>query len=109
MKYTTEILNKLIKDYNDGKTAAELARELTEKTGELVPERSVIAKLSSIGVYKRKEYVNKRGEAPTTKEEYIKRIANLLDINTDLLESMEKTTKTALMLIERQIRSIRGD
>lgn len=97
MKYTPEIVAKLVEDYNSGKSAAELADELE------VPERSVIAKLSSLGVYKKKVYVNKRGEAPIKKEEYIERIAKLLEINIDLLESMEKVTKTALVLMERQI------
>lgn len=99
MKYTSEQVDKMIADYQNGITAKEIAQALD------VPERSVIAKLSSLGVYKRKEYLNKRGEPPVKKEEYINRIASLLDINIDLLESMEKVTKSALILIEKQVRS----
>lgn len=101
MKYTPEITAKLVEDYQLGKTVSELANDLD------VPERSIIAKLSAMGVYKRKTYVNKRGEPPVKKEEYIEKIAKLLDINIDLLESMEKVTKTALMLIEKQTRELK--
>jgi Zn-dependent peptidase ImmA (M78 family) len=100
MKYTNEQVVKLIEDYQSGKAVKEIAAELN------VPERSVIAKLSSLGVYKRKEYLNKRGEVPIKKEEYIERIATLLDINVELLESLEKVTKSALVLIERQVREL---
>lgn len=97
MKYTQEIVEKLTADYASGKDVKELADELG------VAERSVIAKLSSLGVYKRKTYVNKRGETPIKKEVYIERISALLDIDACLLESLEKVTKSALVLIERQI------
>ena len=86
--------DKLIKDYKEGRSVEEMAAELD------VPKRSVIAKLSSLGVYKAKSYVNKRGEQPVKKEEYILRIATLLGIDVNLLDSMDKVTKTALTLIE---------
>lgn len=101
MKYTVEITNKIVQDYKSGRSIEDIATELD------VPVRSVIAKLSSLGVYKRKEYLNKRGEVPVKKEEYIQRIADLLNINVDLLESMEKVTKTALVLLEKQVRELR--
>ena len=101
MKYTNEIVIKLIEDYKNGISTKDLAAQLD------VPERSVIAKLSSLGVYKRKEYLNKRGEVPIKKEVYIDRIAALLDINVDLLESMEKVTKTALVLLEQRIAGLK--
>ena len=101
MKYTNEIVIKLIEDYKKGVSIKDLAAQLD------VPERSVIAKLSSLGVYKRKEYLNKRGEVPIKKEVYIDRIAALLDINVDLLESMEKVTKTALVLLEQRIAGLK--
>ena len=103
MKYTNEIVIKLIEDYKNGVSIKDLATQLD------VPERSVIAKLSSLGVYKRKEYLNKRGEVPIKKEVYIDRIAALLDINVDLLESMEKVTKTALVLLEQRIAGLKSD
>ena len=102
MKYTIEIVNKITEDYKNGVPVKDIALELD------VPERSVIAKLSSLGIYQRKQYLNKRGEVPTKKEEYIERIATLLDINIDLLDSLEKVTKTALVLLEKRIAALKA-
>ncbi len=101
MRYTTEQSEKIVAQYNSGIPVKDIAAELD------VPERSVIAKLSSLGVYKRKEYLNKRGEPPIKKEQYINRIAALLDINIDLLESMEKVTKSALVLMDARITELK--
>jgi hypothetical protein len=94
MKYTKEITDRMVLDYQSGVAAAEIAIQLD------VPERSVIAKLSSLGVYQKKSYVNKRGEVPVKKSEHIERIAELLDVNLELLESLEKVNKGVLKLIE---------
>lgn len=94
MKYDNETTLKLIEDYKAGVPAKELALQLG------VPERSVIAKLSSLGVYERKKYTTKRGEVPIKKEEYVERIANLLEVNVELLESLEKVNKNVLKLLE---------
>lgn len=100
MKYTPEITNKLIADYQAGTTVPAISAMMTLNHGEPVPERSIIAKLSSLGVYKKKEYLTKRGELPIKKEEYIERIAALLDVNAEILESLEKVNKGVLALIE---------
>jgi hypothetical protein len=68
-----------------------------------VPERSVIAKLSSLGVYEKKTYVNKRGELPIKKSEHIERIAELLEVSSETLESLEKVNKGVLKLIELKL------
>ena len=93
MKYTTESTKQLIKDYQDGVSVLELAQQLQ------VPERSIIAKLSSLGVYQKKQYLNKRGEVPVKKSEYIEQIASLLDVNQELLESLEKVNKQVLVML----------
>lgn len=98
MKYTKEVTDKLIEDYKAGISVADLALELD------VPERSIIAKLSSLGVYQKKQYLNKRGELPVKKSEHIERIATLLDCNLELLESLEKVNKGVLKLIEDKLR-----
>lgn len=103
MKYTIEQTNKIIEMYCEGKSALDIASEFD------VPERSIIAKLSAAGVYKRKQYLTKRGEPPVRKGEYIERIATLLDINVELLESLEKTTKMALTLLESKIRALKQE
>jgi hypothetical protein len=56
-------------------------------------------------VYKRKEYTNKQGEAPVKKEEYVERIAILLDTNVELLESLEKVNKNVLKMLEAALKS----
>lgn len=97
MKYTPESTKQLIEDYQAGVTVQELALQLE------VPERSIIAKLSSLGVYQKKQYLNKRGEVPTKKAAHIERIAELLQVNLELLESLEKVNKQVLVMIERNL------
>lgn len=97
MKYTKEICDRMVQDYASGVSVLELAEQLQ------VPERSIIAKLSSLGVYQKKSYLNKRGEVPVKKAEHIERIAVLLDANLELLESLEKVNKTVLVMIERAL------
>jgi hypothetical protein len=97
MKYTQETTEQLRLDYLQGIAVSALAEGLG------VPERSVIAKLSSLGVYKKKEYLTKRGELPVKKEEYIERIARLLEVNSDMLESLDKVNKSVLALLEKRL------
>jgi len=96
MKYTNEQTKELLALYNSGQGASisELASQFD------VPERSIIAKLSSLGAYRRKEYVDKQGNPPVKKEVYIERIAKLLNANIELLESLEKVNKNVLKMIE---------
>ena len=97
MKYTKEICDRLVLDYQSGVPVHQLADQLE------LPERSIIAKLSSLGVYQKKSYVNKRGEIPVKKSEHIERIATLLDCDLELLESLEKVNKVVLKLIELKL------
>ncbi len=97
MRYTKEITDKLIADY-----VAEIPVETIAEVLDVQP-RSVIAKLSSLGVYKKKEYRTKRGEIPVKKEEYIERIAKLLNVSVDILESLEKANKSVLALLEKTL------
>lgn len=100
MVYTTETTEKLKQDYLAGVPVATIAEELG------VPARSVIAKLSCMGVYKRKEYLNKRGEVPTRKEEYLVRIAEHLDVQLDIIESLEKANKNVLILLDTRLSAL---
>lgn len=97
MKYTKEICDHMVEKYASGVGVPQLALELD------VPERSIIAKLSSLGVYQKKSYLNKRGEVPVKKSQHIERIAHLLNTNLELLESLEKVNKTVLVMIERAL------
>ena len=97
MRYDLDTTHQIIQDYKLGKSTEQIALELD------VPQRSVIAKLSSLGVYKKKQYLSKRGEIPIKKEEYLERIAKLLDCNLELIESLEKANKNVLILLERAL------
>lgn len=108
MKYTPELTERIVKEYLGTdtcppKTIAEISLALETELTEPVPERSLIAKLSSLGVYKKKEYLTKRGEVPIKKEEYIERIAKLLDVNAEMLESLEKVNKSVLALLATKL------
>ena len=99
--YTKEILDQIISKYQAGVPITSLEEEFG------FSQRSLIAKLASLGVYKKKEYTNKRGEIPVKKEEIIEKLAKLLEIDSQLLESLEKVTKTALILMERKIEALK--
>ena len=97
MKYTPEMTQKLLdlwQEHGDPKPCA-------ESLG--VTERSVIAKLSSLGQYQRKGYVDKLGQPPRKKEELVERIAELLQCRLDQLESLEKVNKSVLELLEQAL------
>ena len=99
--YTPEVIAEISAIYtaNPGlDTVATLAKKLD------VSPRSIISKLSSLGIYKKKEYLNKRGEPPIKKEIYIDGIAEMLGIEPQLLESMEKVTKIGLTQIYEGIK-----
>ena len=97
MKYTKEITDRLVEQYKTGIHVQNIAQELQ------VPERSIIAKLSSLGVYQKKSYLNKRGEVPVKKAEHIEKIAKLLQMDVELLESLEKVNKNILVALEREL------
>lgn len=97
MKYTKEITEQIIEQYQQGADVTAIAKNLS------VPDRSIIAKLSSLGVYQKKTYVNKRGEVPVKKYEMIERLAQLLEVSSDQLESLEKVNKSVLILLTRRL------
>jgi len=100
MKYNQEITELVRQMYVDQKIpTATIALELGARMKEEVPERSIISKLSALGVYKRKEYVTKQGHPPIRKSEYIEKIAQILEKDLDLLESLEKVNKNVLIMI----------
>ena len=100
MKYTKETTEQIIQQYRNGVSAEQIAQELD------VPSRSVIAKLASLGVYQKKSYLNKRGEVPVKKEVYIEQVADLLDVEVDRLESLEKCNKSVLQLIIKALQQV---
>jgi hypothetical protein len=101
--YTQEVIidmTKRYKEQSDSAMVSILAKELG------VSDRSVIAKLSSLGIYVKKAYLTKQGELPVPKSEYIDRIGKLLDIDPCIMDSLEKVTKQCLVLMEARIKEL---
>ena len=99
MKYTKEITDLIVEKYKQGATTKDIADGLG------VPDRSIIAKLSSLGVYNKKKYLNKRGEVPIKKWEHIEQLATILQVPSDQLESLEKVNKNVLVLLTKRLSS----
>lgn len=97
VKYTPEQVDYLVNNYKSGASVKDLAAHLS------VPERSVIAKLASLGVYQKKTYVSKTGEPPVKKERYIEQLSEALDTDIMLLESLEKVNKRVLVLLLKKL------
>jgi orotate phosphoribosyltransferase-like protein len=97
MKYTKELTDKIVEDYKGGITTKIIAENLG------VSDRSIVAKLSSLGVYTKKKYLNKRGEVPIKKWEHIEKLAQILQVPSDQLESLEKVNKSVLILLEQRL------
>ena len=94
VNYTPEQENVLRVGYEtDKKTVEELAL-IVGKTA-----RSVVAKLSRMGIYKKKEYVSKTGEAPVKKDTQADTIGRILGLSENDTDSLTKANKTALKAI----------
>ena len=101
MKYDQTTADELKRLYLEGIEDADITKKLAIKYD--VSERSIIAKLSSMDVYRKKPYLNKRGELPQKKSELIERLAEALDVNLELLESLEKANKNVLLLLLKSL------
>ena len=97
MKYTKELTDRIVSDYKAGIEIQTIAKTLG------VPDRSIIAKLSSLGVYQKKTYLNKRGEVPVKKYQMIEELAEILGVPSDQLESLEKVNKSVLILLKQRL------
>ena len=93
VNYTPEMASKIVADYAAGVSVEAIA----ESVGKTV--RSVVAKLSREGVYKKKEYTTKAGEKAVSKEALVAQIANVMGVNADNLGGLEKANKETLRAI----------
>lgn len=96
VNYTPEMTKAIVETYVSAPTS-DTVKALAEEFGKST--RSIIAKLSREGVYKKAEYVAKNGEKPETKEAKVEKIANALGVTSDKLGGLEAATKLALNLI----------
>jgi hypothetical protein len=97
--YTPELVEQLVQQYQSGTPVQTLAQQHE------LPLRSVIAKLSQLGVYERKGYRTKNGEVPVPKRELIERLGVLLDEELEMLDSLEKVNKRILKKLISRLES----
>lgn len=102
MTYTKEITEKLVTFAAAGLQPKEILLQLGS-LGATFSEKSIIAKLSSLGLYKKRPYLTKRGEIPVKKDEYIQNLAKLLEVDVETLESLEKVNKNVLALLNKHL------
>ena len=100
--YSDEVTKQLLADYEASEKDDSIIKELASKFGKTT--RSIVAKLSREGVYKKKTYVTKQGGAPVSKEQHVKAIAAFMGIDADKLESLEKANKGVLVLVESAVK-----
>lgn len=96
VNYTPEQTAELVAAYVAESTEATV-NAFAEKLGKTT--RSIVAKLSREGVYKKKEYVTKKGEAVQKKDMLADAIGAVLKMTEAEITSMEKVNKTALQKI----------
>lgn len=93
VNYTAEQTTAMVADYQNGMSVEALA----EKMGKTV--RSIVAKLSREGVYKKKEYKTKTGEVVVKKDAHADAIGAILRLSEGEIDSLTKANKTALQKI----------
>lgn len=98
--YTVEQTQKIVVDYLQGVSVETIA----ENVGKSV--RSVVAKLSREGVYKKKEYVTKNGDTVVSKEELSDRIGALCGLSEGEIDSLTKANKTALQKVLQKVSAV---
>ena len=93
VNYTPEQTSEVLALYAAGTDVAEIA----ERFGKTA--RSIIAKLSREGVYQKKTYTTKTGEAVQKKDQTADAIGAILRMTEAEIESLSKANKTALRKI----------
>ena len=93
VNYTPEQTTKMVADYQAGVTVEKIAEALGKTA------RSVVAKLSREGVYKKKEYKTKTGETVVKKDAHADAIGAILRLPENDIESLTKANKSALKAI----------
>ena len=91
VNYTPEQTTAIVADYQAGVAVEAIA----EKIGKSV--RSIVAKLSREGVYQKKEYTTKKGEAVVKKDNLADQLGLLVGMTEAEVTSLAKVNKTALI------------
>lgn len=92
--YTPEMTAKMVDMYVEQKLSPEAIAEAIGKS-----VKSIVAKLSREGVYKKKQYLNKAGEAAVKKDSFADYIGEALGLTEADADSLTKANKNALKMI----------
>ena len=93
MNYTPEQTLAIVADYRSGVAVEKIAEGLGKSL------RSVVAKLSREGVYEKKVYKTKTGEAVVKKDAHADAIGAVLKLTEAETDSLTKANKSALVKI----------
>jgi hypothetical protein len=93
VNYTPEQTAQIITDYQSGVSVEQLAMAMGKSV------RSVVAKLSREGVYQKKAYKTKTGDAVVKKDAHADAIGAILRLPENDIESLTKANKSALKAI----------
>lgn len=93
VNYTTEMEATMKADYLGGMTVEAIAEKMGKTT------RSIVAKLSRMEIYKKKEYKTKTGEPVVKKDAHADAIGAILRLSEGEIDSLTKANKTALKKI----------
>jgi NAD(P)H-hydrate repair Nnr-like enzyme with NAD(P)H-hydrate dehydratase domain len=91
--YTTEQTLAIVAAYQAGETVEAIAESQQKSV------RSIVAKLSREGVYKKKEYKTKNGEQVVKKDAHADAIGAILGLPENDIDSLTKCNKNALRVI----------
>lgn len=97
VNYTAEQTGELVARYAAGEAVEALALAFGKTT------RSIVAKLSREGVYKKAERVSKNGEAIVKKDALSDKLAELAGLTEAEADSLTKANKTALAKLIKAI------
>jgi hypothetical protein len=95
--YTPEQTLELVSAYKETPTA-ETVNSFAVKFGKTV--KSIVAKLSREGVYKKAEYMTKTGETPISKETLATEIGEFFGMDDGNASSLAKANKKALQTLK---------
>jgi hypothetical protein len=93
VNYTPEQTAQVIADYTAGITVEQIAMAMGKSV------RSIVAKLSREGVYQKKAYKTKTGEAVVKKDAHADAIGAILRLPENDIDSLTKANKSALKAI----------
>jgi hypothetical protein len=97
MKYSNELLEEIKADLGNGLSISEICNNRD------IGERSLIAKLSSMGLYKKQPYLTKQGVPSVRKSELVDKIGELIGEDIEALDSLEKCNKRVLELLIKHL------